>query len=116
MQMHSIDAMCRVGCTTRRGVRHWEDLGLLGDVQRTAGDTRRYTDEQLTRAHIIAAAQFGGWPLEEIKEMLVEYHASSEVYEAITTRLGDQVRAAIRLAEELPLPLAMRARLWEYDL
>ncbi len=116
--MHSMDDMTRAGCTSRRGIRHWEDLGLLGLVGRSAGDTRQYTNEQLDRARIIAAAQFGGWPLDEIKEMLDEYHAGVEVYDALTIRLSDQMRAAVRLVEALPVPLAARPKpaVVEYDL
>jgi DNA-binding transcriptional MerR regulator len=100
---HSIEEMQRAGCTTARGVRYWEENGLLGDVQRSDGGThRRFTDEQLNRARIIAAAQFGGFPLEQIKEMLAGYDA--EVYEALMTRLADQTRAAVRLGEQLPVP------------
>jgi DNA-binding transcriptional MerR regulator len=73
--MHSVEEMVRAGCTTRRGVRFWEEKGLLGPVERTNGDTRRYTPEQLDKAKIIAAAQFGGWSLEEIAEMLEEWGA-----------------------------------------
>jgi DNA-binding transcriptional MerR regulator len=98
--MHSIEAVCLAGCTTRRGVRHWEDSGLLGKVQRTDGNTRRYTDEQIDLARIIAAAQFGGWSLEEIKAMLAEW--GDEAYEAITVRLSQQIQMAIRLVEALP--------------
>lgn len=98
--MHSVEEMCVAGCTTRRGVRYWEEQGLLGTVARSEGGTRRYTPEQLDAARIIAAAQFGGWSLEEIKQMLAEW--GEETYEAITIRLSDQVRAAVRLIEQLP--------------
>lgn len=111
--MHSVDEMCRAGCTSRRGVRYWEDQGLLGDVARSEGGTRRYTPEQLDAARIIAAAQFGGWSLEEIKQMLIEW--DSEAYSAILTRLSDQARAAARLGEQLPVPPDIRKKR-EYDL
>lgn len=114
--MHSIEAMCKAGCTTRRGVRYWESEGLLGEVARSSGDTRQYTDAQLDTARIIAAAQFGNFSLEEITEMLKEYHDDSQVYDALTTRLSDQIRAAARLAENLPMPLAARPATMEYDL
>ena len=68
--MHTMEEMTRAGCTSRRGVRYWEDQGLLGDVERSDGGTRRYTAEQLDRARIIAAAQFGGFDLDMIKKML----------------------------------------------
>lgn len=110
MPWHSVEEMTRAGCTSRRGVRHWEDIGLLGEVSRSEGGTRRFTDEQLDKAKVIAAAQFGGWSLEEIKQMLEEW--GPEVYEALLTRLADQTRAAVRLGEQLPKPAGVQ----EFDL
>lgn len=111
--MHTVDDMTRAGCTSRRGVRYWEEQGLLGEVERSEGGTRRYTSEQMDKARIIAAAQFGGWSLEEIKQMLIEW--GPEVAEAIVTRLADQARAAARLVEQLPRPPAASTGK-EYDL
>lgn len=111
MTLHSMDAMMRAGCATRRAIRFWEDEGLLGSVARSAGDTRQYTDEQIETAKIIAAGQFGGFDLATIKEMLNGYDA--EAYEALMQRLLDQARAAIRLQENLPRPKSVPM---EYDL
>lgn len=110
---HSVDEMVRAGCTTRRGVRFWEEKGLLGPVERSDGDTRRYTSEQLDKARIIAAAQFGNFSLDVIKQMLIEW--GPEVHEAICIRLSDQVRAGVRLMEELPSPPAA-SNAQEFDL
>lgn len=115
-EFHSMEEMCRAGCTSRRGVRLWQEKGLLGEVARSAGDTRQFTAEQIDRARIIAAAQFGGFDLETIKGMIEEYHTSTEVFDALTTRLADQMRAAGRLAESLPTPLACRPQTQEFDL
>lgn len=114
MLWHSMDEMVRAGCTTRRGVRFWEEQGLLGPVERTDGDTRRYTPEQLDKAKIIAAAQFGSWSLEEIAQMLAEW--GPEAHEAILSRLADQAMAAARLATDLPRPPAYDPVKQEYDL
>lgn len=100
--MHSPNEMARAGCTSLRGIRLWETEGLLGPVARSNGGTRQYSDEQLNRAKIIAAAQFGGWSLDKIAQMITEW--GPDVYEALCTRLSDQMRAAIRLIEELPKP------------
>lgn len=113
MLWHTVDEMTRAGCTTRRGVRFWEEKGLLGPVERSDGDTRRFTPEQLDRAKIIAAAQFGNWSLEEIAQMLIEW--GPEVHEAILKRLADQAMAAARLATALPKPPGM-SKAVEYDL
>lgn len=110
---YSVEDMTRAGCTTRRGVRFWEEKGLLGPVERTVGDTRQYTDEQLDKAKIIAAAQFGGWSLEEISQMLIEW--DPEVHEAILTRLAMQVTLGQRLFRDLPVPPDMAKKV-EFDL
>lgn len=116
MADHSIDDMAKAGCTSVRMVRHWEEIGLLGSVARSSGDHRRFTDNQMQSAQIIAACQFGAWSLAEIKVMLEEYHTGMEVYSALEIRLTDQIRAATRLLENLPQPLASKTQLVEYDL
>lgn len=103
---HSVDDMCRAGGTTARGVRYWEDEGLLGEVDRSDGNQRRYSDDQIKRAKIIAAAQFGGWKLAEIKAMVEAY--DEEVHEAIHVRLAAQANAASLLASQLPDPAAAK--------
>lgn len=113
MQWYSPAEMAKAGCTSLRGIRFWEDEGLLGEVARSEGGTRRYTAEQLDKAKIIAAAQFGNFSLEDIKQMIDIYDL--EVYEALLTRLSDQMRAAARLAEMLPRPPAASTA-QEYDL
>lgn len=100
MRWYSPGEMTRAGCTSLRGIRLWEDEGLLGEVERTKGGQRRYTIEQMDKARIIAAAQFGGWTLDEIRSMLAEW--DDDVRLAILTRLDDQIRAAVRLGEQLP--------------
>jgi DNA-binding transcriptional MerR regulator len=105
--------MARAGCTTARGIRFWEEKGLLGTVERSSGGIRKFTPEQIDKAKIIAAAQFGGWTIEEIGQMLIEW--GPEAYEAILTRLSDQMRAAARLGENLPKPAGESTAL-EFDL
>lgn len=108
---HSIDDMCKAGCTSRRGVRYWEDEGLLGEVERTSGNQRRYNSEQLDKARIIAAAQFGGWSLDECKAMLAKY--DDEAYEAILHRLMQQATLAAKLAEDLPTPAQPKEKVFD---
>ena len=113
---HSVEDMCKAGGTTARGVRYWEDEGLLGKVERSDGNQRRYSADQIKRAKIIAAAQFGGWKLAEIKEMVSAY--DEEAHEAIHIRLAQQANAATLLASQLPDPLPSKPvdEIAEYDL
>lgn len=114
--MYSVEQMCAAGCTSRRGVRFWEEQGLLGPVSRSEGNQRRYTEEQVKRARIIAAAQFGGFSLEEIGQMLEAY--DMEVFEAITHKLARVVNTAMTLTEQLPSPIALETAVpaQEFDL
>lgn len=104
---YSVEQMCAAGCTSRRGVRFWEEKGLLGPVERSGGNQRRFTAEQLQRAKIIAAAQFGGFTLDEIEKMLPVY--DMEVFEAITHKLARVVHTAMTLTEQLPAPVEKAA-------
>lgn len=112
---HTQAAFCMAGCTSSRGARFWEENDLLGNVARSDAGVRRYTDEQMRRAAIIAAAQFGGFSIEKIKDMIEAYDLDVEVHDALVTRLADQVRAAARLVEGLPKPRNLETKL-EYDL
>jgi DNA-binding transcriptional MerR regulator len=98
---YSVNDMCVAGCTSRRGIRFWEQQGMLGEVARSNGGTRQYTADQIQRAKIIAAAQFGGWSLEEAKKMLAEW--GPDVRFALVERLAAQAKAALKLAENLPV-------------
>lgn len=112
---YSVEQMCAAGCTSRRGIRFWEEKGLLGDVERSGGNQRRYTEEQLRRAKIIAAAQFGGFTLEEIEKMLPAF--DMEVFEAITHKLARVVHTAMTLTEQLPAPVGEAPQpIQEFDL
>jgi DNA-binding transcriptional MerR regulator len=114
MTVHTVEAMCQAGCTSRRGIRFWEEKGLLGPVERSGGNQRKFTDEQLTRAKIIAAAQFGGFTLDEIEKMLPVY--DMEVFEAITHKLARVVHTAMTLTEQLPAPAGEVQPVQEFDL
>jgi MerR family redox-sensitive transcriptional activator SoxR len=111
---YSIEEMAKAGCTTPRGVRFWEEQGLLGSVERTEGNQRRFTQEQLDRARIIAAAQFGGWPLAEIGEIVASY--SDGARQKVIDRLAAQAEAAARLAEQLPVPSRLQNEFMAFDL
>lgn len=99
---YSIKDMCAAGCTSERGVRWWEEKGLLGKVERTSGDQRRYTEAQLRNARIIAAAQYCSFSLDEIGAMLKAY--DEEAHTALQIKLASVANTALTLAEGLPLP------------
>lgn len=117
---YSIKDLTVAGLTSERGVRYWEEMGLLGEVERTSGGQRRYTEHQLWRVRIIAAAQYCSFSLAEIKEMLENYGA--DVVLALEVKLASVANTALALGEGLPPPINviegpdLNATETEYDL
>jgi MerR family gold-responsive transcriptional activator of gol and ges genes len=105
-----MDDMCRAGMTSQRGVRFWEEKGLLGDVDRSDAGQRRFTAAQIRLARIIAAAQYCSFSLDDIKAMLADY--DDEAFQAIQHKLAAVAATALALGEGLPKPVAVV----EYDL
>lgn len=100
--MPSMDEMCLAGRTSRRGIRLWEEKGLLGTVERSAGGTRRYTVEQIRRAKIIAACQALGYTLEATDKIIMRYDFN------VRAELSRDLRY---IGDDLPSPVDL-----EYDL
>jgi DNA-binding transcriptional MerR regulator len=92
--------MMIAGRTTLRGLRWHEKQGLLGDVERSGGNHRRYTPEHIRRAKIIAACQMCGWSLFEIKHVVSHYDPA--VRSNITAALREKIREAKTLMAGLP--------------
>jgi MerR family gold-responsive transcriptional activator of gol and ges genes len=106
--MYSIAEIAKAGRCSPRAIRYWEDLGLLGEVLRTDGDTRRYTDVQIQKARIISACQFVDWPLSNVEEILNNWTPLRRA--DVVQALKSYVDTAQELIEELPQPKQ------EYDL
>lgn len=108
---YTLEDMQRAGCTSGRGIRYWEEQGLLGQVERSSGGRRKYSQDNLDRAKIVAAAQFGGFSLDEAKAMVDEW--GGEAYEAVQIRLTQQIVAATMLRENLPEPKPAEKQEWD---
>lgn len=86
-------------------------VGPLKPLEGDEGETFVPGSVAFMRARIIAAAQFGGFSLDDTKAMLGEWGAEARA--AILYRLNSQIALAARLADSLPdLPAASM----EYDL
>jgi DNA-binding transcriptional MerR regulator len=94
---YKLEDMMKAGRTTQRGVRFWEQQGLLGEVERTGNRYRRYTAEHIRRARIIAACQVCGYPLAQIARVLDSYDR-----EALIGDMRTDIREIEALIVNLP--------------
>ncbi|PWG74730.1 MerR family transcriptional regulator, partial [Enterococcus hirae] len=75
-----------------------EEIGLMPEPERTAGNQRIYGPEHLTRLAFIRHARELGFPLEDVREMLAmgdRPGESCEVVDAVARRHLSQVRKRI---------------------
>jgi Cu(I)-responsive transcriptional regulator len=55
-------------------LRHYEGMGLLGDVQRTEGNYRQYTEADVHTLRFIRRARDMGFTLDQIRDLVNLWH------------------------------------------
>lgn len=86
------------GVSVKR-IRHYEELGLLGDVPRTAANYRLYTAQHVHTLRFIQRARTLGFSVEEIRELLGLWNnkrRSSAAVKAIAMRHVAELNTKIR--------------------
>lgn len=82
---YTLTDMMKAGKTTDRGVRWWEEQGLLGLVERDRLGYRQFTPAQIERAKFIGAAQAAGYTLKQIRAGITY----GEVRENLITKIAE---------------------------
>lgn len=98
---------------TRRTLRYYEEMGLLSLAERTEGNYRRYTEDDVQRIeHIKALRNVLGFSLNDIRNFLlveqerdqirVEYRADSDAYSKIASldHADELIQHQIQLIEQ----------------
>ena len=109
------EAAARIGLT-HRALRYYEELGLLENRQRNAGETRRYSDEDLINIErIIELRDLLGFSLIEIKRIIesdrkieklkTEYFSDKGDKKAILTEASDLISGQLKLIEKKVIKL-----------
>ncbi len=88
------------GGVTPRMVRHYHTLGLLPSVQRSEGNYRLYTQQDVQRLQRIIALKQQGFQLSHIRQLL-EHHSTDEIGETLVSQLKRQYRAVIQQLAKL---------------
>ncbi len=69
--MLSIGTMSRKTGTNVQTIRYYEQIGLLPEPERSQGGQRRYHETDIDRLAFIRHARQMGFPLQDIRELLV---------------------------------------------
>ena len=89
----NIGEAARASGVSAKMVRHYESLGLLGEVARTDGGYRQYAADDIHTLRFIKRARDLGFSMTEIAELVGLWHdrprASSEVKRVATQHLGE---------------------------
>lgn len=100
--------LCDIGTASARSgvsikmIRHYEALGLLGEVPRTAANYRVYGEPQLHTLRFIARSRRLGFSIEEIRQLLALWQdgsRSSAAVKAIAARHVEALETRIRELE-----------------
>lgn len=92
-EQFSIGKMAKTGNCKVQTVRYYEEIGLLPEPARSAGNQRIYTRAQLDRLRFIRHAREMGFPLERIRGILAlgdePSHSCAEVDQIAREHLRD---------------------------
>jgi precorrin-8X/cobalt-precorrin-8 methylmutase len=89
-----------VGDVTPRMVRHYHQLGLLPQPDRSPSNYRLYTDRDVQRLKRIVALKQQGFQLSHIRKLL-ETDPETEATETLTTQLQRQYQSVIQQIAQL---------------
>ena len=106
---HSIGAAARLTGLSAKMIRHYEDIGLLPRVDRTAAGYRLYGEADLHRLRFIRRARSLGFPIRDIGELLGlwddPHRASRDVKRLAQAQVDDLER---RIAEMQAMQRTLR--------
>jgi DNA-binding transcriptional MerR regulator len=95
--MLTIGQLASYAGVTIRAVRHYHQIGLLGEPERDGSGYRTYDAVAVVRLVRIRTLAEAGVPLARVRELL---DADSETFAAATTEIDRQLRAQIRALQE----------------
>jgi MerR family copper efflux transcriptional regulator len=89
MRLHIGQAAKRSGATVK-AIRHYEQIGLLTEVQRI-GSYRVYEEKHIQQIQLIKCAQQLGFSLKELGEVVREYDGIEFPWEKIQTLIQTKI-------------------------
>jgi DNA-binding transcriptional MerR regulator len=74
---------------TPRTVRYYESEGLVGDVKRSLGFTRYFTESDINRLREVLTLKQKGYKISDIKEIFAERYPKNEVLDPLDVSIQD---------------------------
>lgn len=109
-------ALARAADVSTDTLRHYERLGLLVGVERTAAGYRRYPPHAVERVRLIQRALTVGFSLQELASVLRNRDVGEPPCRRVRALVGDRLTALeAKLAELTGLRNEMRALLRDWD-
>lgn len=88
-----------LGITTRT-IRYYEEIGLMGKVDRLDGATRHYTKDDILRLKFILKLKTMGISLKEIQELSDIFDINEKNFDKITPKLIEILDSHIAKVDE----------------
>jgi DNA-binding transcriptional MerR regulator len=106
----------QLGITTRT-IRYYEEIGLMGKVDRQGGSTRSYNHDEILRLKFILKMKSLGISLKEIQELSNIFDINDQDFTTITPKLIEILDHHIAVLDEKMVSLmSLRQDVVEYRL
>ncbi|MBT8328171.1 MAG: MerR family transcriptional regulator [Desulfofustis sp.] len=114
-EVTQIGALAKQLSITTRTIRYYEEIGLMGTIDRQGGTTRSYSKDDVLRLKFILKMKSLGISLKEIQELSNIFDIHEQEFSSITPKLIEILDHHITILDEKMVSLSsLRQDIVEY--
>jgi DNA-binding transcriptional MerR regulator len=114
-EVTQIGALAKQLNITTRTIRYYEEIGLMGTIDRQGGTTRSYSKDDVLRLKFILKMKSLGISLKEIQELSNIFDIHEQEFSSITPKLIEILDHHINILDEKMVSLSsLRQDIVEY--
>ena len=114
-ELTQIGALAKQLNITTRTIRYYEEIGLMGTIDRRGGTTRSYNKDDVLRLKFILKMKSLGISLKEIQELSDIFDINEQEFSSITPKLIEILDHHITMLDEKMVSLSsLRQDIVEY--
>ena len=114
-EITQIGALAKQLNITTRTIRYYEEIGLMGTIDRQGGTTRSYSKDDVLRLKFILKMKSLGISLKEIQELSNIFDIHEQEFSSITPKLIEILDHHINILDEKMVSLSsLRQDIVEY--